>query len=159
VASFSEGVLQVDSFSEGLKVPNATCGWLSSSWHGCPAHVESAFARIMVVASNFLIQRLPSLFRPGGPTLPLPVAAATGYYQTNPPPFSCSSPMSRSDGGEVGRGGFVFPSAFGSGVFPIATMESGRRGKNRPLTKSPCLTSHAIDSHTLRLRGWQRGDF
>jgi hypothetical protein len=82
----------------------------------------------------------------------MPVARATGFYLTKHPPFSCSSPPSRSDGGEVGRGGFVVYSTLGSGVFAIATKESGRRFMNRPLAKSPCLTSHAIDLHTLRLR-------
>ena len=30
----------------------------------------------------------------------MPVARATGFYLTKHPPFSCSSPPSRSDGGE-----------------------------------------------------------
>jgi hypothetical protein len=64
--------------------------------------------------------------RPGGPAFPMPVARATGCYQTNQTPFSFPSPPSRSDGGEVGRGGFVVSSTFGSGVFAIATMESCR---------------------------------
>ena len=81
----------------------------------------------------------------------MPVAIATGFYQTNQPPFSCSSPPSRSDWGRgPGRGGCVFPSAFGSGVFPIATMESWRCFITEPLAKSPRLASHAIESHTLR---------
>jgi len=79
-----------------------------TSWHGSPARAESAIARIMVVARTFLIQRFPSLFRPGGPTLPMPVATATGGVAT----FYFSSSCSLR--------------AIGSGVFAIATMESSR---------------------------------
>jgi hypothetical protein len=80
----------------------------------------------------------------------MPVARATGFYLTKHPPFSCPSPPSRSDGGEGGRGGFVLPSAFVSGVFAIATMDSCRCLKTRRLVKSLRPASHAIGSHTLR---------
>ena len=83
----------------------------------------------------------------------MPVARATGFYLTNQLLFSCSSPPSRSDGGEVGRGGFVLPSAFGSGVFPIATMDSCRYLMTRSLVKSPRPASYAIESHTLHDSG------
>ena len=79
-----------------------------TSWHGRLACVESAFVAMTIVARTFLIQRFPSLFRPGGPTLPLPVATATGGVAT----FYFSSSCSLR--------------AIGSGVFAIATMESSR---------------------------------
>ena len=74
-------------------------------------------------------QRFPSLFRPGGPTLPLPVATATGGVAT----FYFSSSCSLR--------------AIGSGVFAIATMESCRYFITGPLATSLRLASHR-SAHT-----------
>ncbi|MFN9550399.1 MAG: hypothetical protein ACK56Q_08995, partial [Pirellulaceae bacterium] len=103
-----------------------------TAWHGRIAWVESAFVAMTIVARTFLIQRFPSLFRPGGPTLPLPVATATGGVAT----FYFSSSCSLR--------------AIGSGVFAIAAMGSCRCLMTRRLAKSHRPVCHAIGSHTLQ---------
>ena len=103
-----------------------------TSWHGRPPRAESAFVAMTIVARTFLIQRFPSLFRPGGPTLPLPVATATGGVAT----FYFSSSCSLR--------------AIGSGVFAIAAMGSCRCLMTRRLAKSHRPVCHAIGSHTLQ---------
>jgi hypothetical protein len=78
----------------------------------------------------------------------IPGPRGPGIYLTNQPPFSCPSPPSLSDWEEGGRGGFVLRSAFGSGVFAIATMESCRCFITGPLANSLRLATHTIGSHT-----------
>ena len=80
----------------------------------------------------------------------MPVARATGFYLTKHALFLAPLPC-RAAMGEVARvRGHCSPPAIGSGVFAIATMESGRFPMNRRWVELSHRLQHAIDSHTLR---------
>jgi hypothetical protein len=125
--------------------------WDFVNWHPGQAHrnraiykwSSGAFIRQQsqgfAAASPGLSAVLPSIGEwdslPVGPLL-RPDGASHRFLSDQSTSSFFPSPPSRSDGGEVGRGGFVVYSTLGSGVFAIATKESGRHFMNRPLAKS-----------------------
>jgi len=118
-------------------------------WYGSPARSESALVAMTIVARTFLIQRFRSLFRPGGPALPMQVAKATGLTASTTL-ISSSLPCRAAMGERARVRGHCSPPAIGSGVFAIATMDSGRFPMNRRWVELSHRLQHAIDSHTLR---------